>query len=71
MKGKELFMKNKTNTFMQGIIALLFSQIMIKILGMIYSLYLTNKSGFGDEGNAIFYSAYCCENSRKYKKTAD
>ena len=51
-------MKNKTNTFMQGIIALLFSQIMIKILGMIYSLYLTNKSGFGDEGNAIFYSAY-------------
>ena len=48
----------KTNNFMQNIMALLLSQMMIKILGMIYSLYLTNKSGFGDEGNAIFYSAY-------------
>lgn len=51
-------MKDKTTNFMQGVIALLVSQITIKILGMIYSLYLTNKSGFGDEGNAIFYSAY-------------
>ena len=48
----------KTNNFMQNIMALLLSQMMIKILGMIYSLYLTNKSGFGDERNAIFYSAY-------------
>ena len=49
---------NKTNNFMQGVIALLFSQLIIKILGMFYSLYLTNKPGFGDKGNAIFYSTY-------------
>jgi stage V sporulation protein B len=34
------------------------SQIVIKILGMIYSLYLTNKEGFGDLGNAIYMSGY-------------
>ena len=50
--------RNKTNNFMQGVLDLLISQMMIKCLGMIYSLYLTNKKGFGDEGNAIFYSAY-------------
>ena len=50
--------ETKTSNFIQNIIALLLSQMVIKFLGMIYSLYLTNKSGFGDEGNAIFYSAY-------------
>lgn len=50
--------KNKSENFMQGILALMISQVAIKILGMIYSLYLTNKYGFGDEGNAICYSAY-------------
>ena len=45
--------KYKTENFLQGVLALMLSQITIKILGMIYSLYLTNKSGFGDKGNAI------------------
>lgn len=50
--------KYKTENFLQGVLALMLSQITIKILGMIYSLYLTNKSGFGDKGNAICYSAF-------------
>lgn len=50
--------KNKAENFMQGVMALMISQITIKVLGMVYSLYLTNKSGFGDKGNAICYSAY-------------
>ena len=28
------------------------------ILGLIYSLYLTNRQGFGDSGNAIYMSGY-------------
>lgn len=50
--------KFKKQTFMQGIIALIFSQVVIKILGLIYKLYLTNKEGFGDEGNAIYSSGF-------------
>ena len=38
--------------------ALLFSQILIKIIGLMYKLYLTNREGFGDSGNAIYSSGF-------------
>lgn len=50
--------KRKKESFMQGVISLMFSQILIKILGLVYTLYLTNKEGFGDAGNAIYSSGY-------------
>lgn len=37
---------------------LIFSQIIIKLVGLIYKLYLTNKDGFGDKGNAVFGSGF-------------
>ena len=51
-------MKNKKESIIQGIIALLFSQILIKIVGLAYKLYLTNREGFGDTGNAIYGSGF-------------
>jgi len=45
--------ETKKEGFMKGVMALMFSQIFIKILGLIYNLYLTNRQGFGDLGNAI------------------
>lgn len=39
--------------FVQGIFAMMTSQVVVKVLGLFYKLYLTNRSGFGDEGNAI------------------
>ncbi len=48
----------KLNNFLQGIFSLIISQIFIKIFGVLYSLYLTNKTGFGDSGNAIYMSGY-------------
>ena len=51
-------MKSRKESFLSGIIALMFSQIFIKILGMIHSVYLTNKEGFGDAGNAIYMSGF-------------
>ena len=50
--------KVKKESFMQGVIAIVFSQVLIKVLGLAYRLYLTNKPGFGDEGNAIFSAGY-------------
>lgn len=50
--------KIKKESFMQAVFSLMFSQILIKILGLVYTLYLTNKEGFGDAGNAIYLSAY-------------
>ena len=43
---------------MKGIMILMFSQLIIKILGLSYKLYLTNKEGFGDQGNAIYSSGF-------------
>lgn len=50
--------KNKKDTFMSGAITLIFSQIIVKVVGIIYKVYLTNKSGFGDTGNAIYNGGY-------------
>ena len=43
----------KKESFMQGVVTIMFSQILIKLLGLVYTLYLTNRNGFGDTGNAI------------------
>lgn len=50
--------KIKKESFMQGVLALMVSQVLIKLLGLMYKLYLTNKEGFGDAGNAIYNSGY-------------
>ena len=51
-------MKNKKESFLKGVFVLLISQIFIKIIGLVYKLYLTNKEGFGDVGNAIYSSGF-------------
>ena len=50
--------KVRKETFIQGILALMFSQVLIKLLGLVYKWYLTNKEGFGDEGNAIYSAGF-------------
>ena len=50
--------KVKKESFMQGVMTIMFSQILIKVLGLIYTLYLTNRDGFGDAGNSIYISGY-------------
>lgn len=50
--------KTKKESFMQGVVALMFSQVLIKLLGLVYKLYLTNREGFGDEGNAIYSAGF-------------
>ena len=51
-------MNKKNNSILKGIFALLISQILVKIIGLAYKLYLTNKDGFGDVGNAIYSSGF-------------
>ena len=50
--------KVKKESFMQGVFALMFSQVFIKVLGLVYRWYLTNKEGFGDSGNALYSAGY-------------
>ena len=48
----------KKNSFLKNVLILLFSQGIIKVVGIIYKLYLTNKTGYGDVGNALFAAAF-------------
>lgn len=51
-------MKKNKQSFMQGVMILMMSQLIIKIAGLIYKIYLTNKEGFGDTGNAIYSAGF-------------
>lgn len=50
--------KIKKETFFLSVLILIISQVFIKIFGLVYRLYLTNREGFGDVGNAIYSSGY-------------
>ena len=55
MKLKKKFEKN---VFIFNIFSVLFIQVLIKIVGTIYNLFLTNNPIYSDAGNGMFMSAY-------------
>lgn len=49
---------NKKQTFMAGVITIMFAQIIIKVLGLLYRLVITNIEYFGDEGNGLYGAGF-------------
>ena len=58
MEKENIKRKSKKESFGHAVVTLIFSQILIKVLGLVYTLYLTNREGFGDRGNGIVASGY-------------
>ena len=48
----------KKKGILNSIVVLIISQCIVKVFGLVYKLYLANKQGFGDSGNAIYNSGY-------------
>lgn len=48
----------KKNSVLKNVTVLFISQILIKTIGIVYKLYLTNKTGYADTGNAIFSASF-------------
>ena len=48
----------KKQTFLKGILFVMLSQFIIKILGFVYRIVLTNFKEFGDVGNSYYGSGY-------------
>lgn len=58
MSEKTNTQKIKKGSFMGNVLVIMFSQILVKILGLVYRIYLTNRDGFGDIGNALYSAGY-------------
>ena len=56
MKGKRF--KKTANSFMKNVVILICSQLLIKVLGLIYKLVITNVDGFGDAGLGYYSAGY-------------
>lgn len=50
--------QQKKQSFMINVGIILFAQILVKILGMIYRMVITNIDGFGDAGNGFYSAGY-------------
>lgn len=48
----------KNNSFMKNVLILMFAQIMVKVLGLVYKFVITNFEGFGDTGLGYYSSGY-------------
>lgn len=48
----------KKESFIKGILILFVSQMVIKLLGLVYRVAITNLDGFGDNGNSYYGAAY-------------
>lgn len=56
--ANENIKKKKGASFMKNVLVLMFSQIMVKILGFIYKLVITNIEGFGNTGLGYYSAGY-------------
>lgn len=56
MRGKRF--KKTANSFMKNVVILICSQLLIKVLGLIYKLVITNIEGFGDTGLGYYSAGY-------------
>lgn len=58
MEQEKSIKTNKTNSFMKNVLMLVCSQILVKILGLIYKIVITNVEGFGNVGNGYYSTGY-------------
>ncbi len=50
--------ESKKHSFMGNVSIILMSQILVKLLGMVYRMVITNIQGFGDAGNGYYTAGY-------------
>lgn len=50
--------KRAANSFMKNVVILICSQLLIKVLGLVYKLVITNIEGFGDAGLGYYSAGY-------------
>ncbi len=49
---------DKKHSFMENVAIILCSQVLVKLLGMVYRMVITNIDGFGDAGNGYYNTGF-------------
>jgi stage V sporulation protein B len=57
MSSSKLKKENKAS-FLQNILMLMFSQVVIKVLGLVYKVIIVDVEGFGNTGNGYYSTGY-------------
>ncbi len=57
MSASKLKKENKTS-FLKNVIMLMFSQVVVKILGLVYRVAIVDAEGFGNTGNGYYSTGY-------------
>ena len=57
MASSKLKKENKAS-FLQNILMLMFSQVLIKVLGLVYKVIIVDIDGFGNTGNGYYSTGY-------------
>ena len=50
--------KENKASFLQNILMLMFSQVVIKVLGLVYKVVIVDVEGFGNTGNGYYSTGY-------------
>ncbi len=50
--------KNKAPSFLMNVISIIFAQVAVKLLGVVYRIVITNAKGFEDAGNGYYNYGY-------------
>ena len=58
MEQEKSIKENKGNSFIKNVLMLVCSQVLVKILGLIYRIVITNVDGFGNIGNGYYSTGY-------------
>ena len=55
--SSKLNKENKTS-FLKNVLMLMFSQVVVKLLGLVYRVAIVGAEGFGDTGNGYYSTGY-------------
>ena len=50
--------KENTASFLKNIMMLMFSQVVVKLLGLVYRVAIVDAEGFGNTGNGYYATGY-------------
>jgi stage V sporulation protein B len=58
LEQEKVIKTEKSNSFVKNVLMLVCSQILVKVLGLIYKIVITNVEGFGNVGNGYYSAGY-------------